>query len=625
MEQHLDFIPLLLVLLLAFSVPLVLARLRWLPIVVGEILAGIIIGQSGLGLVGENAMLDIFSNIGLAFLMFLAGLEIDFDRLFPNRRRSRQMENQSAPHRETPNFLAYAILAYTLTLALGLPGGFLLNALGLQGNPWLLAFTLSATSLGVLLPILKQRSLTNTKLGQSIFLTALFADFITIILLTFFLIIQDKGLDPEILSVLLLFLVFFVAYRLLGQFFRIGRVRQLVEDLSQVTVQIKVRGAIAILMAFVVMATLLGLELILGAFMAGMIISLIRSPEDLDLIHKLEAFGYGFFVPVFFILVGANLDIASMFDSPQSLLLIPILFLVSLIVKILPAIVFRRYLSWRETIASGILLNTHLSIEVAIAVIGVRLGLLRSSTGTGLILFSIITVLFMPILFNLIMPVEQEKAKRWMVVYGAEQLGLQVAKILQNHGEDIRILEQDPDLVGVARKAGFETIYAETIGECLEEASHEQVEALIIVSTSDTRNLRICQAATCQGIDHIVALVNDPSRLPEYRSLGVNPFAPAIFRPSLLALMARSPDIFKLLTSPTDDQDVRETCLQNPQMDGQRLSALDLADNVLIMAVSREGDILIPHGKTRLKIGDRLTLLGNQEEVNRVSNWLETS
>jgi Kef-type K+ transport system membrane component KefB/Trk K+ transport system NAD-binding subunit len=624
MEQHLDFIPLLLVLLLAFGVPLVLARLRWLPIVVGEILAGVIIGHSGLGLVGENAMLDIFSNIGLAFLMFLAGLEIDFDRLFPNRRRSGQRENQAAPTRESPNFLAYAILAYALTLVLGIPGGFLLNVFGLQGNPWLLAFTLSATSLGVLLPILKQRGLTNTKLGQSIFLTALFADFITIILLTFFLIIQDKGLDPEILSVILLFLIFFVAYRLLGQFFRIGRVRQLVDDLSQVTVQIKVRGAIAILMAFVVMATLLGLELILGAFMAGMIISLIRAPEDLDLIHKLEAFGYGFFVPVFFILVGANLDVASILDSPQSLLLVPILFLVSLIVKTLPAIAFRKFLTWRETIASGILLNTHLSIEVAIAVIGVRLGLLRSPTGTGLILFSIITVLIMPILFNLIMPAEQTKARRWMVVYGAEQLGLQVAKILRDHGEEIRLLEQDPALAGAARKAGFETIYAETIGECLEEATREQVEALIIVSSSDSLNLGICQAATCQGIDHIVAMVNDPSRLPEYRSLGVNPFAPALFRPSLLALMARSPDIFKLLTSPTDDQDVREICLQNPQIDGQHLSTLDLADNVLIMAVSREGDILIPHGKTRLKIGDRLTLLGNKEEVDKVSTWLES-
>jgi Kef-type K+ transport system membrane component KefB/Trk K+ transport system NAD-binding subunit len=624
MEQHLDFIPLLLVLLLAFGVPLVLARLRWLPIVVGEILAGVIIGHSGLGLVGENAMLDIFSNIGLAFLMFLAGLEIDFNRLVPNRRRSKQENTRETRSAEAPNFLAYAILAYILTLALGLPGGFLLNAVGMQGNPWLLAFTLTATSLGVLLPILKQRALTNTKIGQAIFLTALFSDFITIILLTFFLIIQDKGLDPEIFSVILLFLIFFVAYRLLGQFFRIGRVRQLVDDLSQVTVQIKVRGAIAILMAFVVMATLLGLELILGAFMAGMIISLIRAPDDLDLIHKLEAFGYGFFVPVFFILVGANLDLASVADSPKSLLLIPILFVISLIVKTLPTIVFRRFLSWRETISSGILLNTHLSIEVAIAVIGVRLGLLNPSTGTSLVLFSIITVLLMPILFNVIMPAEQVKGKRWMVIYGAEQLGLQVAKILRDHGESIRMLEQDPALAGAASKAGFETIYSETIGECLEEAARDQVEALIIVSTSDTLNLRICQAATCQGIDHIVALVNDPSRLPEYRSLGVNPFAPALFRPSLLALMARSPDIFKLLTSPTDDQDVREVCLQNPHMDGHRLSALDLADNVLIMAISREGDILIPHGKTRLKIGDRITLMGNIEEVEKVSTWLET-
>jgi Kef-type K+ transport system membrane component KefB/Trk K+ transport system NAD-binding subunit len=623
MEQHLDFIPLLLVLLLAFGVPLALARFRWLPIVVGEILAGIIIGKSGLNLVAESAMLDIFSNIGLAFLMFLAGLEIDFDRLLPNRRRGRLEKSPPKSSDGAPNFLGYAILAYLLTLVLGVPAGFLLNNLGLQGNPWLLAFTLSATSLGVLLPILKQRGLTNTKLGQAIFLTALFADFVTILLLTIFLIVQDKGLDPEILSVLLLFLIFFIAYRLLGRFFSFDRVRRLVDELSQVTVQIKVRGAIAILMAFVVLATLLGLELILGAFMAGMIISLIRTPEDLDLIHKLEAFGYGFFVPVFFILVGVNLDLSSTIESPQSLLLIPVLFLVSLVVKTLPALTFRRFLSWREAIASGLLLDTHLSIEVAIAIIGVRLGLISPLTGTGLVLFSIVTVLLMPILFNVVIPETQIRERKWMVIFGAEQLGLQVAKILQEHGEDVRILERDPALVGAARKSGFETIYAQTIGECLEQATREQVEALIVVSSSDTLNLKICQAATCQGIDHIVAMVNDPSRLPEYRSLGVNPFTPALIRPSLLALMARSPDIFRLLTSPTSDQDTREVCLKNPHMDGQRLSALDLSDNILIMAISREGEILIPHGKTRLHLGDRLTLLGNIEAVDKLSTLLE--
>ena len=342
MEEQLNFAPLLIVLFLAFAVPLLLARIKGFPIIVGEILAGIIIGYSGLHLVGENATLEIFSNIGLAFLMFLAGLEIDFDKLIPtyNLARSKNKDDISE-NNDVPNFLLYGLVVYVLTLALSIPGGYLINGLGLKGHPLLLAFVLSATSLGVLLPILKQKNLINTNQGQTIFITASIADFVTVILLTIFLIILHQGLDIEIFSIVLLFLAFFLVYRILGGFFQLKFVRTLIEDLSQVTVQIKVRGALAILMGFVVLASFLGLELILGAFLAGMIISLIKSPEDSDLINKLEAFGYGFFIPVFFIMVGVEIELQSLFEDSRSLLLLPLLFGLSYLIKILTTLILR--------------------------------------------------------------------------------------------------------------------------------------------------------------------------------------------------------------------------------------------------------------------------------------------
>ncbi|MEW5869390.1 MAG: cation:proton antiporter [Chloroflexota bacterium] len=620
MEESLDFAPLVLVLFLAFAVPMMLGRLRWLPTVVGEILAGIIIGHSGLNLVGENATLEVFSNIGLAFLMFLAGLEIDFDRLFPARERQ---SNKTPPENATPNLLLYALVVYILTLALALPAGALLNRLGLQGDPWLLAFILGATSLGVLLPILKARGLTHTLVGQAIFFSALLADFITVILLTIFLIIQHQGLDVQIFSIGLLFLAFFIAQRILTRFFGMKRVRALIEELSQVTVQIKVRGALAILMGFVVLASLLGVELILGAFLAGMIISLIRTPEDIDLIHKLEAFGYGFFIPIFFILVGVNLELGTLFSSPRSLALLPMLLVVALLVKALPTLVLRRLLPWRETLAGAFLLTTHLSLEIAVAVIGVRLHLLDQATGTALILFSLITVLLMPIFANGLLPASTPREKRWMVIFGADDLGLQVARELKGHSELVRFLEMDSQLAENARRAGFETYYSETIGDCLEEVSKAHVQALLVLSVNDDRNLQVCKAASCQGIDHIVALVNNPALLPEYRSLGVNPFTPALYRPSLLAVLARSPDIFRLLTCTSDDQDVREIQVLNPEVDNQRVRTLGLPGNLLVLSINRDGEIIIPHGNTRLKYGDRLTTLGAVSELAQALNWLE--
>lgn len=622
MEHSINFEPLLLIIALAFVVPLIMGRIRWMPIIVGEILAGVLIGHSGFNLVGQNEILEIFSNIGLSFLMFLAGMEIDFDRLFPPKTKP-ENGDKTQSKKETSN-LTLAFFSYLITLALAIPGGFLLNILGLPGDPWLLAFVLSATSLGVLLPILKQRMINHTTNGQVIFLSALLADFLTVILLTIFLIIRQKGMDLQVFSIIFLFLAFFFIYRVLSQFFAIRAIRALVDELSQVTIQIKVRGAIAILMVFVVLASLLGLELILGAFLAGMVISLLRPPEDKDLVHKLEAFGYGFFIPVFFIMVGVDMDLGALIQNPSSLFVLPILLISSVVVKLIPMVVFLKKISLREAIADGLLLNTHLSIEVAIAVIGLRLGLLNAISSTLLILFALITVLVMPILFNVVLPHDPKKQKSWMIIYGGNQLGIQVAQIMRDHGELVRIFEPDKSKIEAQRKAGFEVLHVPQIDQCLQEASKEKVQALLALDTDDDQNLKVCRSAQCQGISHIVSMVNDASRLDEFRRLGVNPFAPTLYRPAFLALLARSPDIFKLLTTTTDNQDVQEITISNPVMHFRRLYNLGLPGNILVLAIHREGESIIPHGKTSLQVGDRLTILGNIEDLQQASALLES-
>ena len=135
-EDPTRFVPLMIVLSLAFLVPVILARFRRLPVVVGEILAGLIVGPSILGLVADGPILTFMADIGLAFLMFLAGLEIDFDALFPDRERRKNGTNG--------NLASQSLWIYLATLLLAIPGGFVLNRLGLQGDPWLLAFILSA-------------------------------------------------------------------------------------------------------------------------------------------------------------------------------------------------------------------------------------------------------------------------------------------------------------------------------------------------------------------------------------------------------------------------------------------------------------------------------------------------
>lgn len=618
MEESLDFLPLLLVMLLVFGVPMVLGRMRWLPVVVGEIFAGILIGHSGLNLIGESAILEVMSNIGLAFLMFLAGMEINIQNLLNERRGNKTQSGGS--------LIGLVALVFLLTLLLAVPGGFLLNRLGLEGDPWLLAFVLSATSLGVLLPILKQRQLTHTRAGYAIFYSAVLADFVTVILLTIFIILTvRRSLDLEVFSVALLFLAFFVVYRLAVRFFRLNGISKLVEELSSVTVQIKVRGAIAILVAFVVLAGLLGIELILGAFLAGMIIALLKRPEDDDLVEKLEAFGFGFFIPVFFIMVGVNLDLRALFASPQSLVLLPVLLLVATGVKILPALLFKRILTWRETLAGGVLLNTHLSLEIVVAVIGVRLGLLSESANVVIILFAALSVLIMPVLFNALLPEVKKEEDGFYLIFGAEDQGLQVAKALRQHEVRVRLLEVDPRLVAKARQDGFETIQSDTLADCVRYAVQGNIKALLVLSSDDTRNLLVSHAARQLDVDYIVALVNDPAKLPEYRSLGVNTFTPTLYQPAFLSMMARNKDLFRIMTSTVDEQDVREVHLHNRLLQGEPLRSLALPGDLTILSIGRNGNIIVPHGSTRLELGDRLTIFGDFGDLQHAEQWLSSS
>jgi trk system potassium uptake protein TrkA len=122
-EEGLNFIPLLLILVLAFFVPLVVGRIKWLPVVVGEILAGVLIGYSGLNLVGESQILEFMGDIGLAFLMFIAGMEINLNKLLPI--------NGNTPSQQDRKLFLPTLGVYLLTVSLAIPGGFLLNRLGL--------------------------------------------------------------------------------------------------------------------------------------------------------------------------------------------------------------------------------------------------------------------------------------------------------------------------------------------------------------------------------------------------------------------------------------------------------------------------------------------------------------
>jgi Kef-type K+ transport system membrane component KefB len=353
-----------------------------LPAIVVEILLGIVVGPQVLGWASNDEAVQVLSLIGLAFLLLLAGLEIDFDRL-----RGRVLRLTGA--------------GYALSFVLALVVGYALRAGDLVRSPLLVAIILSATGLGVILPILKDAGQTATPFGQVVVAGASIAEVMPIVLLSLFFSGESGGLGSK-LALLVAFGVFVVAVALaiLG-LERSTRVSSTLLRLQDTTAEIRVRSAFLLLALFVVLASKFGLEAILGAFLAGATLKLVDRDEGMThaFFHrKLEAVGFGVFVPFFFVSTGIKLDVSSLFASGSALARVPIFLAALLVVRGLPALFYRRFAErGGQVVAAGLLQATSLSIPVVAGQIGVDLGLIRPINYVALVAAGLISVVVFPL------------------------------------------------------------------------------------------------------------------------------------------------------------------------------------------------------------------------------------
>ena len=378
-----EFDNLLIVAAVAFTAPFLLglAPAIRLPAVLLEIVAGIVLGPSVLGVVEVDESVEVIAVIGLAFVLFLAGLEIDFDQL-------------------RGQVLRLALGGFALTVALAVAVGFGLKAAGAVETPLLVAIILCATSLGVLIPILKDSGEISTTFGQLVVAAGSIADFGAIILLTLFFSGEGGAGSTALLlgGLAALAVVVFLAIRSAEMSMRISA--NLIR-LQDTTAQIRVRAAILLFIGFAAVAENLGLEAILGAFMAGAIVSLLDRDEAMthpEFRLKLEAVGFGFFVPVFFVASGVRYDADALFADASNLVMLPIFVAGLLVVRGIPALLYRPVIGARRTVAAGLMQATSLPFIVAATAIGLELGLIDAAESAALVGAGLLTVLAFPLL-----------------------------------------------------------------------------------------------------------------------------------------------------------------------------------------------------------------------------------
>jgi Kef-type K+ transport system membrane component KefB len=380
--MELAFTNLLIVAAVGFAAPLLLgfAPAIRVPSVVLEIVAGIVVGPALLGWVSVDAPVRVFSTFGLAFLLFLAGLEIDFSRL-----RGR--------------VLRVALGAFGVSLAIALVVGLGLKAGGLVQQPLFAAIVLSATSLGVLVPVLKDAGESGTGFGQLIIAGGTIADFATVILLSLFFSREAGSVTTKVILLAGLFLVALVIGLLIAGAERLPRLGAVLVRLQDTTAQIRVRGAFLLLVGLVALAGKLGLEVILGAFIAGALLSLIdhdRQMTHADFRAKLDATGFGVFIPVFFVATGVRYDLDALTRDATTLLHVPV-FLVALVaVRGLPALLYAPLIGRGRVGVAMLMQATSLPFIVAATQVGLALGVVTAANAAALIAAGLVSVVVFP-------------------------------------------------------------------------------------------------------------------------------------------------------------------------------------------------------------------------------------
>ena len=362
--------------LVALIAALVGPRLA-VPVVVLEIVGGIVIGPQVLDLADPDAFIEFFAGLGLGMLFFFAGYEIDYERV------------KGAP-------LRLAVLGWALSLVLAFSIG---GVLALAGIVLSLLFTgaaLATTAIGTLIPILHDAGELRTRFGTYLLAAGAAGEFGPILLVT--LLFSAKGtLDNALILlafVLVAVLTAIVAVR------GVGKSWDLFERTLETSSQFPIRLAVVLIFALGALAAALGLDLLVGGFVAGAITrQALRGREVQVFESKLTAVGYGFFIPFFFVVSGLKFNLDALTQEPENLLKVPLFLALFLVVRGIPALVlYRRILDARDRIALAVFSATELPLVVAITTIAVDRGHMHTSTAASLVGAAILSTTIFPLL-----------------------------------------------------------------------------------------------------------------------------------------------------------------------------------------------------------------------------------
>ncbi|HEJ8786998.1 TPA: monovalent cation:proton antiporter family protein [Staphylococcus aureus] len=610
-----EFLSLVIVVLAAFLTPIIVNRLNinFLPVVVAEILMGIVIGNSFLNIVERDSILNILSTLGFIFLMFLSGLEIDF-KAFKKGKRARQGQNDDES--SIPGHLNLALTVFAFIMIISILLAYVFKWLGLVDDVLLMVIIISTISLGVVVPTLKEMNIMRTTIGQFILLVAVLADLVTMILLTVYGAINGQGGSTIwLIGILVVFTA--ISYILGVQFKRMSFLQKLMDG----TTQIGIRAVFALIILLVALAEGVGAENILGAFLAGVVVSLLNPDEEM--VEKLDSFGYGFFIPIFFIMVGVDLNIPSLIKEPKLLIIIPILIVAFIISKLIPVMFIRRWFDMKTTIASAFLLTSTLSLVIAAAKISERLNAISAETSGILILSAVITCVFVPIIFKKLFPVPDEFNRKIEVsLIGKNQLTIPIAQNLTSQLYDVTLYyrkdlsdrRQLSDDITMIEIADYEQ-------DVLERLGLFDRDIVVCATNDDDINRKVAKLAKAHQVERVICRLESTTDDTELVDSGIEIFSSYLSNKILLKGLIETPNMLNLLSNV--ETSLYEIQMLNYKYENIQLRNFPFGGDIIFVRIIRNNESIVPHGDTQLRYGDRLIVTGAKEYVDELKQELE--
>ena len=608
---HFNYFPLMVVMAVAWFTPMLLSwlKLQKVPSVIVEIILGFLIGHYFIEFdKGSLEILRFLALSGFVFLMFLSGLEIDIDQLIASLPRKKLSVSSYLS-----NPLLVGISHFGLAMIFSYLAAWWLSGMTDIGNVWYFSLIMVTTSVGIILPVLKNRGEISSRFGQMLIIAAAVADIFSILLFTFTASILKNGFHWDLLLIIALFAVFYLFY-FIGQKIRhISALKRVTYQLSHAASQINMRSILLLILIFVVISQYIGEEVILlGAFLSGLLHSAFLHRERSLVMVKLDGMGYGFFIPIFFIMVGYEFDPSAFSEFENSLVYFLIALLVALfLIKLLPSLLWYRLFGFRKAISGGFLMSSRLSLIIAASAIGLQLGVISPGINASFVMMAVATCLLSPTLFNVLSPVQKLEGSKTIII-GGSSTGVLLSRRMHLHSKQVVIVENDLKRCRQIKDKGLWVIKGDGLEKALYTELQLKPEDYVVVETgSDKTNMLISKLLRNEFLhERVITRSGSLTIEQELKHQGVEAVdARRVMATTIENLIVR-PTTYHDLVESFENFSLDEIPITSNEMDDRQVKTIPFHNDAILMIIKRGNESYIPHGETYLRAGDILHVFG---------------